>query len=223
MPLHPNARAYLEAVLAQHRALQAYVDTGMSRPLSPRRPGVCRFETRYLEPGLFRFAFERPHPHPRLKHRVSRSVVGHDGDSAYLHTQHVGLPATLSRPGSLDLAVAMATGISSGTAHTIGALLFAEIGGWGLLDLRRLRFRRHRIVAGVRCICISGIHPRGGRVSAWFGAEDMLLRRLLDNRAGSEELRVIPQRMPALTPADFVAPAAAPAPAFTPAATAPGP
>jgi hypothetical protein len=210
MPRHPNARAYLEAVHAHHRSLPAYSDTGLSRPLSPRRPGVCRFETRYLGPGLFRFAFERAHPHPSLKHKVSRSVVGHDGDSAFLHTQHFGAPATLSRPGSLDLAVAMATGISSGTAHTIGALLFAEVGGWGLLDLRRLRFRRHRRVAGVRCVCVSGIHPRGGRVTAWFGAEDMLLRRLLDSRSGSEELRVIPQGVPALTPADFVAPGIAP-------------
>lgn len=209
MPLHPHARAYLEAVHAHHRSLTAYSDSGLSRPLSPRRPGACSFETRYLAPGYFRFAFERAHPYPKLKHKVSRSVVGHDGDSAYLHTQHDGRPAMLSRPGSLDLAVAMATGISSGTAHTIGALLFAEVAGWGLLDLRRIRFRRHRVVAGVRCVCVSGIHPRGGRVTAWFGAEDMLLRRLLDCRSASEELHVIPQRMPSLTPTDFVAPVVA--------------
>lgn len=209
MPLHPNARAYLEAVHAHHRALPAYSDTGWSRPLSPRQPGVCRFETRYLGPGLFRFAFERPHPFPPLKHIVSRSVVGHDGDSAYLHTQDGSRPATLSRPGSLDLAVAMATGISSGTAHTIGALLLAEVGGWNLLDLRRLRFRRQRIVAGVRCVCVSGLHPRGGRVSAWFGADDMLLRRLIDSRAGTEERRYIPPGLPTIAPADFVVPGTA--------------
>jgi hypothetical protein len=209
MPLHSSARAYLEAVHAHHRALPAYGDTGWSRPLSPRQPGVCRFETRYLSPGYFRFAFERPHPFPPLKHKITRSVVGHDGDSAYLHTQHDGRPASLSRPGSLDLAVAMATGISSGTAHTIGALLFAEVGGWSLLDLRRLRFRRQRVVSGVRCVCVSGIHPRGGRVSAWFGAEDMLLRRLIDGRTGTEEVRAIPPGLPALARADFVAPGVA--------------
>lgn len=210
MARHPNARAYLQAVHAHYRSLQAYSDSGLSRAMDPRRPHVCRFETRYLAPGLFRFAFERAHPSPNLKHRVSRSVVGHDGDSAYLHVQHHGRPATLNRPGSLDIALAMATGISSGTAHTIGALLFADVSGWSLLDLRRLRFRHHRIVAGVRCVCVSGIHPRGGRVSAWFGADDMLLRRLLDSRLGAEELRVVPSAPPALTPDDLAAPGIAP-------------
>lgn len=209
MPLHPNARAYLEAVHVHHRSLPTYSDTGVSRSLSPGRPGVCRFETHFLSPGLFRLAFERSHPHPPLKHKVSRSVVGHDGDSAYLHTQHDGRPATIIRPVSLDMAVAMATGISSGTAHTIGALLFAEVSGLGLLDLRRIRFRRHRILAGVRCVCVSGIHPRGGRVTAWFGADDMLLRRLMDSRFGTEELRFIPATPPTFTPADFMAPDAA--------------
>jgi hypothetical protein len=109
-----------------------------------------------------------------------------------MYSKHYSGPAGVEVSESLDLAIAGATGISSGTAHTIGALLFAEVSGFNLLDLRRVRFRRNRIVLGVPCICVSGLHPRAGRWSAWFGEQDMLLRRLYRSRFNSEELRFNP-------------------------------
>jgi hypothetical protein len=87
------------------------------------------------------------------------------------------------------MAVACATGISHGTAHTIGALLFEEIGGFTLHHMRRIRFRALRPISGVDCIAVSGLHPAGGRITAWFGTEDLLLRRLLHAKFKEEELR----------------------------------
>ncbi len=92
---------------------------------------------------------------------------------------------------SLEMAVAGATGISSGTAHTIGELLFDEVGGSSFLDLKRIRFRRTREIDGVHCVAISGLHPNGGRITAWFGVDDLLLRRKLrkHSRGKTDELR----------------------------------
>ncbi|MGV7207509.1 hypothetical protein ACLB1G_06610 [Oxalobacteraceae bacterium A2-2] len=70
------------------------------------------------------------------------------------------------------------TGIARGVADTIDTLLFRVAGGFQLATLQRLRFRRLRVVDGVLCRAVSGLHPHGGRITAWFGADDLLLRRL---------------------------------------------
>lgn len=192
MPLYPNARAFLISVYERYRALDAYSDTGLSRSLGRRHPRLCTFATSYSRPNLFRFEFESPHPSPRRRHLFSRCVVGHDGKAPFLYFKHYTGDAGVELPESLDLAVASATGISSGTAHTIGSLLFSEVSGFTLLDLRRLRFRPNRVIGGVQCVCISGLHPRGGRYTAWFGADDLLLRRLYRSKFNSEEVRFNP-------------------------------
>jgi outer membrane lipoprotein-sorting protein len=194
MPLYANAREFLSAVEARYRSLPAYSDTGVARSFSLRRPRTCTFETAYVAPGHFRFAFETPHPYRPLAHHVSRDVIGTDGNTVYFYSRSYGGQAELEYPESLLMAVAGATGISSGTAHTIGALLFEEIGGFRLTDMRRIRFRSMREFMGVKCVVVSGLHPGGrGRVTAWFGAEDLLLRRLVRYRMKAEELRFNPK------------------------------
>jgi hypothetical protein len=192
MPLYANARAFLNAVYERYRTLDAYSDTGLSRSLGTRHPRLCKFATSHARPSLFRFEFESPHPSPRRRHLFSRCVVGHDGRAPFLYFKHYTGDAGVELPESLDLAVASATGISSGTAHTIGTLLFPEVSGFTLLDLQRLRFRPNRLISGVPGVCVSGLHPRGGRYTAWFGAEDLLLRRLYRSKFKSEELRFNP-------------------------------
>lgn len=206
MPLYSNARAYLEAVYARYRSLDAYSDTGLTRSLGSRYPRLCTFDTKYLRPSLFRFQFESPHPNIRRRYSFSRCVVGHDGKAPYLYSHYYSGPADVERSESLDFAIAGATGISGGTAHTIAALLFGEVSGFTLLDLHRIRFRRSRAIGGVQCVCISGLHPRGGRWSAWFGAEDMLLRRLYQSKFNTEELRFSPSTSHTAEPETFLVP-----------------
>ncbi len=192
MPLYRSARAFLEAVYERHRSVQTYTDTGLSRSLGTRGPRLCTFETSFQRPNLLRFAFERPHPSRGLAHLVSRCVVGHDGTRPFFWASHYESNAKTEHPETLDLAVAGATGISSGTAHTIAALLLPEVTGFKLLDLHKIRFRRNRKIDGVPCTCVSGLHPFAGRLTAWFGTEDLLLRRLYRQHSNSEELRFAP-------------------------------
>jgi hypothetical protein len=189
MPTFQNARALLEASVQSYRRLLAYSDTGKSHRPHCRGERLCEFRTDYRADGNFRFEFETRHPYRRLNHLKSTVVVGsHKGEPYFFDVSYSG-EQTLEEPESLDLALAGATGISSGTAHTIGALLFAEAQGFTLLDLRRLRFRRDRVLDGVLCAAVSGLHPCGGRVTAWFGRNDLLLRRLVRSKFRSEELR----------------------------------
>lgn len=189
MPTFRNAREFLEAVVRRYRELSSYSDTGRSHCPNCRRERLCTFRTDFVAPNNFRFAFESPHPYRRLKHLKSQVVVGTHLGKQYFYDKTYSDTPSIEIPESLELAIAGATGISSGTAHTIGALLFPEVGGFTMLDLRCLRFRRDRVVDGIQCVAVSGLHPRGGRYTAWFGTHDLLLRRIVRAKFRAEELR----------------------------------
>jgi hypothetical protein len=190
MSTFTNAREFLDAVVLRYRGLSAYSDSGKSHRPNCELSNLCLFETDYRAPRDFRFAFTSPHPYRGLKNRWITHVAGLSGSETYLSTRTYSGRESMTRPGSLDMLVAGATGISKGTAHTIAELLFEEVGGYGLLALRRLRFRPSRVIDGVRCTAVSGLHPRSGRFTAWFGTDDLLLRRLVDFQSRSEELRM---------------------------------
>lgn len=190
MAKYSNAREFLKAVEARYRALTGYRDNGFTMSMGKGHVRSVVFETAYSAKDRFRFEFSSPHPYRKLAHRKTRDVVGLDSLGPYHYSEGYDGVLSLERPDTWEIAIGGATGISSGAAHTIGVLLFDEIGGLRLLDLRRPRFRRFRTIDGVRCVTVSGLHPWGrGRITAWFGAEDLLLRRLLKHRMRSEEMR----------------------------------
>jgi hypothetical protein len=191
MPRYSNAREFLQAVINRYRSISDYSDDGVSHSSSKRHTSACTFSTAYSQPRFFRFSFSRPHPYKPLNHIITSYAIGSDGKQAYFYSKSFEDKEVLEEEKSLEMAVAGATGISSGAAHTIGALLFDEVEGFNFLDLKRIRFRRTREIDGVNCITISGLHPSGGRITAWFGVDDLLLRRRLSkhSRGKTDELR----------------------------------
>ena len=88
------------------------------------------------------------------------------------------------------MAVAGATGISAGSAHTIGALLIPEVGGFRFHDLEEISLVREDLFEGARCIVVGGTHPRSGEVLLWIEPDNFWLRKY--SRSGkfpSEEIR----------------------------------
>lgn len=184
-----SARAFLDAVVVRYRTLTSYSDEGRSTRIHRQNEIQCTFRTYFAAPNRYRFAFETPHPYGPLRHRKARCVIGAVSGRPYIYQQSYSGSASIESLDSMELAVAAATGISDGSAHTIASLLLPDVGGFRLRDLRRLRFRRTRIIDGVHCIAVSGLHPSAGRWTAWFGAQDLLLRRLLRPRLQSDEWR----------------------------------
>lgn len=189
MQIYKNARECIGAIAARYRMLDSYTDEGYVRTSGPTRPHKVWFETQFSRPSLFRFQFSRPHPYPPLRHLVTKVVIGSDGTTAYFCMERDGSVRRTDVERDLGLAVAGATGISSGAAHTIGNLLLECVGGFSLSMLNRPRFRRSRVFRGEHCSRITGIHPRGGRFTLWFGTSDLLLRKIVSHRIKSEEVR----------------------------------
>ncbi len=208
MSRYANAREFLQAVMNRYRSISGYSDEGVSYSYGRGHRSVCTFRSDYRQPRLFRFSFSRSHPYKPLSHIITSYAIGSDGKQAYFYSRSFEGKEELELEKSLEMAVAGATGISSGTAHTIGELLFDEIGGFSFLDLKRIRFRRTREIDGVHCVAISGLHPNGGRITAWFGVDDLLLRRKLrkHSRGKTDELRFRVKSDSACSPEFFYIP-----------------
>lgn len=189
MPTFRSARDCLASVSAHYQTLPSYQDVGVVRRIGTTEPLSCWFETRFLRPTQFRFQFIRPHPYRKLRHLLTKYIAGCDGSVAYSYTEQQGAKPTVEIEENLAMAVAGATGISLGSAHTIGDLLLDCLGGFSLTRLERPRFRRSRGFDGVVCYRISGRHPYGGRVQIWIGVHDLLIRKLIHYRFRHEEVR----------------------------------
>jgi hypothetical protein len=85
-----------------------------------------------------------------------------------------------NRVKTLDLAmaVASATGVSSGSALTIPSLLMPDLAlGWTVADIDEPEFIGEESIGSVRCAHVRGV-DRGSSVSLWIGVADLLLRRI---------------------------------------------
>lgn len=189
MATYRNAREFLVEVTARYRAIASYSDVGVVRPTWKSDPLSCWFETQYEGPSSFRFQFIRPHPYRKLRHLLTKYIAGCDGNTAYFVTEQRGQSPKVESQESLEMAVAGATGISQGTAHTIGSLLLECVGGASLSVLQRPRFRSARSFDGVACYRVSGVFPHIGRFTLWVGMQDLLLRKVANHRHRKEEVR----------------------------------
>lgn len=110
-----------------YRNVSSYADTGLSTSVwfkkgKKTRVAKVPFNTRFIRPDRFRFEYSRKHPSPKVK-EMKKSVIHHDGKDT--HVWYSYKPKKEREP-SLNMAIAGATGVSSGTASTVPTLLMPE-------------------------------------------------------------------------------------------------
>jgi outer membrane lipoprotein-sorting protein len=135
------------------------------------------FKTWFVRPDLFRFEWKEENAGRPERSRQGPSVVWSDGKKAYNSYPMDGY--AVEENESLGMAIAGATGISSGSAHTISRLLIAhEVGGFGLEELTDLTQVGEATFEGTPCYLIRGKHPAGDTIELWIGKQDLLLRKM---------------------------------------------
>jgi hypothetical protein len=188
-----DAQEVLHGMIALYASLHSYSDTGHVKTKIASSGVIHRrwFSTLYQRPSSFRFTFFSPHPHPQLGHIVTQHVVGFDGAEGYRVTKGPTDVEPLRSSTSLKLAIAGATGISSGAAHTISRLLLPQVEGMSLLDSVNPRFNDATEIDGAVCHSITAEFPRGGERELWIEKHTLLLRKVISLRetARSEEVR----------------------------------
>ncbi len=186
---HASARQFLQTVLQRYASLSEYADRGQVHIWLGRLPYAIEFRTARNSAGDFRFDFDCPHPYPPLRDRISHYSLGWVAGEAFLRVDYPKAEQPLTRRfEDRELAVASATGVSHGAAHTIASLLFPGSGGRSLLELKRLRFRGLKQVEGVDCYRLTG-HWDRARVTLLIGMHDLLLRECTEHRWRSVERR----------------------------------
>ena len=188
-----SGESIVMALIERYSRLRTYRDRGaVYREIGADRPAVeITFETAYVSPNLFRFAFDSPHPFPPLKHLVKRYVVGCDGTQSYLWIQYPGKPAELRIEADVGTVVAGATGISCGSAHTIARLLLGGVVGLALSGLRDWTTAGSTFVDDLLCHQVVGVHPSGERWEIVVESEAHLLRSLSWSLGGGRSQRQV--------------------------------
>jgi hypothetical protein len=177
-----HAKALLEKVAARYASITSYSDCGAVHTQHYNNgPVVTKtLSTLYKKPSLYRFEFERPHPYPLLQDIITRYAVVFDGSTAYTRKQ-TGTDAPQTEfAENFSLAIAAATGISSGSAHRIGRLLIPAIGGFSILDLVDLREGMDTVVDNTPCYSVAARYPKCSIPEMEFVIEKdtLLIRRI---------------------------------------------
>ena len=185
-----TAQDILHATHAKYATMRSYQDRGVVLTKFPSEPEAdeTAFATFFRRPDRFRFDWTTHHPYSGLRHLRTHRVIWSDGTGAFLYSDRDG---AIEPQESLRMAIAGATGVSSGAAHTVSPLLMSDVGGFTLSQLQRLTLQDGEC-DGAQCHRIGGYHPTGEFYEVFVDIQDLLIRRVSEpdcDGVASDELR----------------------------------
>ena len=159
-----------------YRSFESYSDLGRMKTIweagtDRERVTELRFSTYFRRPHFFRFEWSKHWLGSKLTEEVN--VIWCDGKNAYKKYSYDKKPI---RTNGLGMAVAGATGVSSGTAHSIIALLIEDIGGYTFNDLENPSFRGSGLVDGEECYLVHGGELRSTDI--WISKQRSIILRI---------------------------------------------
>ena len=129
------------------------------------------FRTAFVRPDRFRFEYSEP----TRSNSESRYIVWSNGED--VQTWWDITPGILE-PQSLEIALARATGVSGGSAHTVPALLMPDqIGGRRLTDVSDARRIEDARLEDIDCFRIQGLLGSSS-ATLWIDKNTSLVRRI---------------------------------------------
>jgi outer membrane lipoprotein-sorting protein len=175
-PDDPSPQQILDRMAKVYAGCKTYRDSGVVitvfvEGVFGKRTVEKPFTTAFVRPDRFRFEYKDT----RTGSGQSRYIVWSDGKAVQTWWD-VG--ARLQKPESLGLALAGATGVSGGSAHTIPALLLPdEVGGRRLTDIKELRRAEDGKLEKVECFRIEGKYA-GVPTTLWIDKKSYVVRRI---------------------------------------------
>ncbi len=174
-----TASQILERMAEVYVHCNSYRDTGLVRTVFLYERGSRleekMFRTEFVRPNLFRFEYgESETTGPK-----NRYIVWSKGKNVLTWWD---VRPGVKRKESLNLALAGATGVSSGSAHTIPALLIPdEVSGRRLTDMTELERLKDADHGTVSCFRIRGKYAHIPR-TIWIDRNTFLVRMIEDQR-----------------------------------------
>jgi hypothetical protein len=165
-----DARDLLRRMARAYRECHSYRDTGTVRTVFGSKSGSWTedrpFRTAFVRPERFRFEFTD---------RSKRYIIWRNGADIRIWWD---LDGRQEKAGSLNDAVAGATGVSGGSAHTIPALLMPdELRGWRLTELDQPSRLPDAPLGQTTCFRVEG-KALGNSQTVWLDKTTYLVRRI---------------------------------------------
>lgn len=166
-----TAKQIVERMAEEYAKCKSYRDSGVVKTvfIRPDRQRTVEkpFTTAFVRPGRFRFEYKDD--------KERRYIVWRNGKD--VQTWWDIIPG-IEKEASLDLALAGATGVSSGSAHTVPALLIPnEVSGRRLTGITEAKRIEDTKLDKVDCFRIQGPYA-GSPVTIWVEKETFLVRRI---------------------------------------------
>lgn len=183
-----NANEIMQSVGGAYAELESYQDKGYVE--TTFKPGTdaervtkLTFETNFMRPNLFRFDWkDRLLEDSEERHHI----IWCDGKAAYWKypdqgKRRIKMPFVFpNTTRDLGFVIAAATGVSSGVAQTVSALLMPQLNGRRLSDLKDLELVGDREVKGESCYLIK--HNDRDRINdetiIWISKSRFIVRKI---------------------------------------------
>jgi outer membrane lipoprotein-sorting protein len=171
----PSAREILDRMAQVYADCASYRDSGVVRTLfiDPKGNHTVEkpFTTAFVRPGRLRFEYREKRG---LLGQDSRHIVWSDGRETQSWWD---IAPGVRKEESLDMALAGATGVSGGSAHTIPSLLLPEVKGLRLTDITEVRQVENAKLGESECFRIEGKLSQSP-TTLWIDKSSFLVRRI---------------------------------------------
>ena len=169
-----TAQQVLDRMAKTYSVCKSYRDTGVVNTVfhkSGNKQTVQKpFKTAFVRPDRLRFEYT-----DQDKTKVYRHIVWQQGEQVRVWWD---VTPGIEEVESLGLALAGATGVSGGSAHTVPALLMTqEVGGRTLMEMTETKRIDDAKVGEVECMRIEGKFA-DSPMTLWLDKQTFLVRRI---------------------------------------------
>ncbi len=180
-----TAREIVARMENAYRTCKSYADTGSVKTVLFTQEGGSRvdekpFTTVFVRPDRFRFEYTLKFPIPGAM--AQRHIIWAQGDEVRTWWD---IQPGVKKEASLAMAIATATGVSGGSAHTIPVLLMPDrLGGSRITELQNVERIADSQSDGVDCYRVEGIRPalNSQPVTLWISKDTSLIHRIDETR-----------------------------------------
>jgi hypothetical protein len=177
----------LNKVRETYLGFSSYSDSGTVKIVPPIGKGkATEFKTYFVRPDKVRFEWNSWHPFQGDLDSPMKSAIWSDGERS-----NILFMGDQKGTDGISLAIAGATGVSSGSVHMILKLLFPEgiqiTGVWH--EMQNVKLLDDEEIGGSCCYHLIGETKRPDDTEAWISKNNLVVRRLRVHRRLTPEDR----------------------------------
>ena len=175
-----DAKSILDRVAEAYGGCASYFDKGRHTTSHSGQEYMVTFQTNFVRPSKFRFDWWWSYrPYSKQKKPQFHDWIWCDGKRAF---SRLHFKKRVQEEQSVQMAIAGATGISSGTACAVSSLLSPSLikikRKW--TDLHNPVVRNEEFIFGFECFLVNGSLDNADDTELWIDQKTYLIRKVVE-------------------------------------------